>query len=79
MLMTQPELTEQARELLAIVRRWRGEWVNRKDIATAENKTRLNKWDTKLLDDLTEAGLIEARKHPITGPIGYEWQYRAKS
>lgn len=77
--MDKPELTDQARDLLKTIQRWRGEWVNRKQIAEVEGKKKLNKWDTKLLDDLAIAGLIEARKVTIKSPIGYEWQYRAKS
>jgi hypothetical protein len=78
MLMTKPELTEKARDLLEVIRLWRGEWVTRAQIAEVEGKKRLNVWDVKLLDDLATAELIEARKVKIKSPIGYEWQYRAK-
>jgi hypothetical protein len=43
------------------------------------NKNALNKWDIVLLGKLADAGLIETQQVPHHGPIGYEWQYRAKS
>jgi hypothetical protein len=39
-------------------------------------KNKLNKWDVTLLEKLAESGLIETRKTPFHGPIGFEWQYR---
>ena len=78
MLMTQKRLTLQAENLLEIVRRGNGEIVTRADIAKAMDKTRLNVWDVKLLDDLIGQGYIEGEKRPIKSPIGYEWVYRSK-
>jgi hypothetical protein len=42
-------------------------------------KNKLNKWDIVLLEKLVEGGLIETRKTPFHGPIGFEWQYRITS
>lgn len=69
--------TPQAEQLLVVLRT-NGGWMRRSDIADAMHKKRLNKWDTALLDLLTENGLIEAdkRNDPNT-PIGYTWFYRA--
>lgn len=76
MLMTRKRLTEQAERLLEIVQRANGQIVTRSDIAKAMDKTRLNVWDVKLLDDLIGEGYIVGEKKPIKSPIGYEWQYR---
>ena len=56
-----------------------GDWVNRSALATKLNKNALNKWDIVLLGKLADADLIETQQVPHHGPIGYEWQYRAKS
>jgi hypothetical protein len=56
-----------------------GDWVNRSALATKLNKNALNKWDIILLGKLADADLIETQQVPHHGPIGYEWQYRAKS
>ena len=78
MLMTDPKLTEHAQSLLDFIRTQGGEWVTRSDLAKHQDKKRLNVWDVKLLSDLAEADLIETRQVDAPGPIGYEWQYRAK-
>ena len=78
MLMTKPKLTYQARALLTIVRGAGGEWVTRSFIAERLDKNRLNRWDVKLLSNMAVYGLIEVRQVDTPGPIGYEWQYRAK-
>lgn len=78
MLMTEPRLTAQAQELLSIIRAQGGEWVTRSHIADRLGKNRLNRWHVKLLADLDRYGLIETRQVDAPGPIGYEWQYRAK-
>ena len=56
-----------------------GKWIGRSELATRLNKNALNKWDIRLLSKLADAGLIETRRIPHHGPIGYEWQYRALS
>lgn len=72
------ELTEHGQKLLSIIRAARGEWVTRSFIAEALERNKLYVWDTKLLDDMAAGGLIEVKKRDIHGPIGYEYQYRAK-
>ena len=76
--MTRKRLTEHAATLLEIIRRANGEIVTRSDIAKVLDKTRLNVWETKLLDDLIGEGYIEGGKKPVKSPMGYEWQYRSK-
>jgi hypothetical protein len=75
--MTRDKLTEHGEKLLAVIRRAGGKTVTRSYIADGMGKTRLNVWETKLLDEMATAGLIEAEKRPIKGPIAYEWVYRA--
>lgn len=75
MLMTN-ELTEQQAALLEIIRAGDG-WLSRKDIAVQQGKSRLNKWDTQLLDRLIDMGLIEVSKRDFPGLIGFEFVYRA--
>lgn len=78
MLMTRKRLTEHAETLLEIIRRSGGEIVTRSDIAKALDKTRLNVWEVKLLDDLIGEGYIEGEKKPVKSPHGYEWTYKSK-
>lgn len=74
--MSQPtQLTPQGQLLLDVLRE-AGDWVGRAALAVKMKKS-LNKWDIALLGKLASADLIEARKIPHHGPIGYEWQYRA--
>lgn len=68
-------LTPQGQQILDVLHEV-GDWVGRAALATKMKKS-LNKWDIALLSKLTSAGLIESRKIPHHGPIGYEWQYRA--
>lgn len=75
---TPPALTPQAQQLLAIVQRAGGGWVNRSAIAAALEKPRLHVWHIALLDKLAGYDLIEKRKTQVQSPVGYEWQYRAK-
>ncbi len=70
-------LTPQARHIYELLSE-AGKWVGRAELATKLGKSTLNKWDIALLARLTALGLIESRKIPYHGPIGYEWQYRAK-
>jgi hypothetical protein len=71
-----PNLTPQA-ELLLKALHEAATWINRSELARRTAKSALNKWDFVLLDKLADARLIETRKIPRHGPIGYEWQYRA--
>ena len=71
-----PNLTPQAAVLLEALRE-ANDWINRSELARRTEKSALNKWDLVLLDKLADARLIETRKIPRHGPIGYEWQYRA--
>jgi hypothetical protein len=71
------DLTPQGQHLHKLLQEM-GDWVNRTDIARRLGKKTLNKWDLVLLDKLAERGLIETRKQPYHGPIGFEWQYRIK-
>lgn len=81
MLMTQypkpASITPQGEELLRVLRD-NGRWMNRAQLAQAVGKPELNKWDVGLLIKMADDGLIEARKEPRPGAIGYEWVYRAK-
>ena len=70
--------TQQAQVILDALKEL-GDWVNRSALATKLNKKSLNKWDIVLLGKLADAGLIETQQVSHHGPIGYEWQYRAKS
>lgn len=70
------ELTAHAQTLLGIVRAADG-WINRQYIAQQLGRRKLNVWDTKLLDDMAEADVIQRRKNPISGGIGFEYQYKA--
>ena len=70
-----PILTPQGQQILDVLRET-ADWVGRAALA-AKMKKSLNKWDIALLGKLETAGLIETRKVPHHGPIGYEWQYRA--
>lgn len=70
-------LTPQGQQLLDVLR-VEGGWVNRADLAKQIGKKALNKWDLVLLSKLADANLIEVQQVPRHGPIGYEWQYRAK-
>ena len=69
--------TPQAQAILDALKEL-GDWVNRSALATKLNKNALNKWDVILLGKLADAGLVETQQVPRHGPIGYEWQYRAK-
>jgi hypothetical protein len=69
-------LTPQGQQILDALRQADG-WVGRATLAGKIQKPALNKWDIALLGKLETAGLIETRKVPHHGPIGYEWQYRA--
>ncbi len=69
-------LTKQGEQILALLREAKT-WTNRSMLARLAGKSALNRWDVVLLDRLTAAGLIEARRVPRHGPIGFEWQYRA--
>jgi hypothetical protein len=71
------QLTPQGQQILDVLRD-AGDWVGRATLAGKMKKS-LNKWDIALLGKLASAGLIETRKIPHHGPIGYEWQYRAVS
>ena len=72
------DLTPRAWEHLNALREV-GTWIGRSELATRLNRNALNKWDIRLLSKLADAGLIETRRIPHHGPIGYEWQYRAVS
>jgi hypothetical protein len=78
---TQPAeetLTPHARHILQHLTEI-GTWANRGELAKRMQKNKLNKWDIVLLEKLVEGGLIETRKTPFHGPIGFEWQYRITS
>lgn len=69
-------LTDHAKKLLKLIQEAEGDWVNRPALARALDKKRLNVWETKLLIDMAEAGLIEMSQRPTSGPAGQEWIYR---
>lgn len=72
---TEETLTPHARHILQHLTEI-GTWANRGELAKRMQKNKLNKWDVTLLEKLAESGLIETRKTPFHGPIGFEWQYR---
>jgi DNA-binding HxlR family transcriptional regulator len=69
-------VTPQGQQILDVIREM-GDWIGRAEIARRVEKTKLNKWDVGMLKKLENDGLIEARKIPFHGAIGYEWEYRA--
>lgn len=84
MLMTQTipgpaRVTPHGERMLEAIRGAGGEWVNRRQIAEWLGKKRLTQWELGLLPVLEQAGLIEAQKRNVDGPISYEWVYRPKA
>lgn len=75
--MTDYKPTERALALLAVLRRTPGRWLDRNEIAAAEDKSRLNPNDIKQLQNLADAGYIEMKQdEPDNDYLPYKWVYR---
>lgn len=72
------ELPEQAQRILSIVKAAGGVWVDRREIAKALGKNRLNPGDLAYLDVLAANGIVETEQRKNNTPIGYEVVYRAQ-
>lgn len=72
------ELPEQAQRILSIVKAAGGVWVDRREIAKALGKNRLNPGDLAYLDVLAANSIVETEQRKNNTPIGYEVVYRAK-
>lgn len=71
-----PKLTPHAIRLLEALRN-ASAWINRSSLARQTGKSALNRWNLVLLQKLNDTCLIESHQISRSGPIGYEWQYRA--
>ncbi len=70
-------VTSHGEKMLEVLQKASGEWLTRRQLSDALEKSRLTPYDLDMLELLKEKGLIEMNQRSITGPIGYEWIYRA--